>query len=426
MARAPREHRLESRDARAKLKARGEPYWRLIVPGTFIGYRKGKRGSAWIARQRTPDGYTEQRVGTPDDHGEPDGDVVLTYGQAVARAQTVQVEERRPAPRHYGDGLTLNQVMQPYIDDHLEGKGSQAITRLQHGRHIANGIGQKMVTALTDKALRKWQKEMIAKPPTVRGKVQDYDPGDPDQLRRRKATANRALSMVKAALNLAWENGDLPDDLPTWWKKVKPFRLGEEPEPRMLEADEIKRLLNAAPPDLRQLLQGALMTGARKTELRTLRCRAYDPDTATLRLYQHKTGKTLTQPLTPEGAALFDSLTAGRDPDAPIFLRNDGRPWGPHDVQKPMAVAAKAAKLPGVSFKVSRATYGKLLLIATKDLELVAKALGHADSRITRKHYARYLPSELALGVAKLPSLGFTTDSKISRIAERNRPSKAG
>lgn len=31
-------------------------------------------------------------------------------------------------------------------------------------------------------------------------------------------------------------------------------------------------------------------------------------------------------------------------------------------------------KLPGISFKVTRATYGKLLLIATKDIELVAKA----------------------------------------------------
>ena len=63
MARAPREQRLETRDARAKLKARGEPYWRQIVPGTFVGYRKGKRASAWIVRQRAlTGGYAEQRI----------------------------------------------------------------------------------------------------------------------------------------------------------------------------------------------------------------------------------------------------------------------------------------------------------------------------------------------------------------------------
>ena len=80
------------------------------------------------------------------------------------------------------------------------------------------------------------------------------------------------------------------------------------------------------------------------------------------------------------------------------------------------AAAVEAAKLEGVSFKTARATYGKLLLVATRDLELVAKALGHSDSRITRKHYARYLPSELARGVAKLPRLGVDTGTKVARL----------
>ena len=124
VARMPREHRLETREARARLKARTEPYWRQIVPGTFLGYRKGRRATAWIVRQRQGAGYGERRIGTPDDAGEPDGDVVLSYAQAVGRAQSVQVDDRRPAPRHYGDGLTLNQIMVDYIDEHLAGKGS--------------------------------------------------------------------------------------------------------------------------------------------------------------------------------------------------------------------------------------------------------------------------------------------------------------
>ena len=416
VARMPREHRLETREARARLKARTEPYWRQIVPGTFLGYRKGRRATAWIVRQRQGAGYGERRIGTPDDAGEPDGDVVLSYAQAVGRAQSVQADDRRPAPRHYGDGLTLNQIMVDYIDEHLAGKGSQAITRQQHARHIQGGIGARLVTAIDAKALQKWHRAMITKAPTARGKAQPFDPADPDQARSRKATANRVLSMVKAALNRAWKDNQLPAGLPAYWMKVDAFPLGDEPEPRMLEQDEITRLLDAAAPDLRQLLLGALMTGARRGELLDLRCRAYDPDTATVRIFQSKTGKVLTQPLTPEGVALFDTLTTGRDPQANIFLRDDGRPWGKDDVNKPMAAAVEAAQLEGVSFKTARATYGKLLLVATRDLELVAKALGHSDSRITRKHYARYLPSELARGVAKLPRLGVDTGTKVARI----------
>lgn len=421
MARLPREHRLETRDARAKLPARSEPYWRQIVPGTFLGYRKGKRGAAWIARQRQADGYAEQRIGTPDDTGTPDGEIVITYAQAVSRAQAVQVEERKPLPRHLGDGLTLNAVMAEYIDEHLAGKGSQSITRLQHARHVEGSIGKKLVTALDAKQMRKWLRDMAGKAPTVRGKVQDFDPSDADQVRARRATANRVLSMVKAALNRAWREDELPADLPTYWMKVEPFELGDDPTPRMLERDEITRLLNAAAPDLRRLLQGALMTGARRGDLIGLRCRAYDPETETVRLSVSKTGKTLVQPLTSEGARLFDHLTAGRDPAHHVFLREDGRPWGLHDVQKPMVAAVEAAKLEDVSFKTMRATYGKLLLVATKDLELVAKALGHSDSRITRKHYAQYLPSEVAAGVASLPALGITQESKVSRLGKKRQ-----
>ncbi len=421
MPRLPKEHRLESRDARAKLLARSEPYWRQIVPGTFIGYRKGKRGASWIVRQRQPEGYAEQRIGTADDQGDADGDVVLTYRQAVARSQNVQVEVRAPLPRHYADGLTLNKVMQDYIDEHLAGKGSEKVTRQQVARHIEDSIGKKLVTALDAKALRKWHRDMANKPPTNRGKVMPFDPNNAEQARSRRSTANRVLSMVKAALNRAWREDELPADLPSYWMKVEPYSLGDDPIPRMLEREEITRLLNASPADLRLLLQGALMTGARRGDLIALRCRAYDAETQTLRIDVSKTGKTMVQPLTGEGAALFDELTAGRKPTDYLFVRDNGEPWNGHDVQKPMAAAVEAAKLEDVSFKTTRATYGKLLLIATRDLELVAKALGHSDSRITRKHYAQYLPSEVAQGLASLPALGITTGGKVSRIGKKRR-----
>jgi integrase len=203
--------------------------------------------------------------------------------------------------------------------------------------------------------------------------------------------------------------------------KVAPFALGEDPVPRMLEREEIVQLLAAAAPDLRDLLSGALMTGARYGDLRRLRVRDYLVDQGLVRIAQSKTGKTLLQPLTPEGIALFDRLTAGRLPGEPIFLRDDGRPWGHSDVRRPMSEAVGSAQLVDVTFKTTRATYGKLLLLATRDIEMVAKALGHSDSRITRKHYAQYLPSELQLAVARLPALGVAVAPGITRLSAQRR-----
>jgi integrase len=432
MARLPREYRLETRDARGKLKARGEPYWRAIVAGTFIGYRKGKRASAWVARQRsTAGGYAEQRIGTPDDHATADGAVVLSYAQAVKLATTMQLEDRQPLPRHYADGLTLNDVFDQYLQDRQVTPGGRFgrvmptstadVSRGTWNLRVREGIGAKMVTALDAKALRKWHAALITQPPTCRGKKLDYDPTDPEQLRSRRNTANRVLTLVKASLSWARRNELLADNMPDWWRNVQPFNLGDDAEPRMMETGEITRLLNAAPKDLRDLLSGALMTGARYGELCGLLVRDYDPDTSTVRIVQTKTYKTLRQPLTPEGVALFDRLTAGRESIERLFTRADGRGWGKSDATKPMAAAVEAAKLADVTFKTTRATYGKLLLVATRDIEMVARALGHSDSRITRKHYARYIPSELASAVAMLPALGFNQDSRVSRIGKKRR-----
>lgn len=404
------------------------PHWVALTPGTALGYFKGARDRSWWVRQRVGDRYVKQRIGTVDDGVKADGEVVLSHKQAVAKAINLQLEERAPQPRHYRDGLTLNAAVAAYLEQRQTTPGGRfnrvmpestaTMTRQVWALH-GESIGGKLVTSLNATTMRAWHAAIAKTAPSVRGKPQPFDVADPEQVRSRRATANRVLTMAKAALSWARLHDALPADMPDWWRNVAPFTLGDDPVPRMMEADEITRLLNASPPDLRALLQGALMTGARYGEVRTLRVRDYHPEQGVVTLHQSKSYKTLQQPLTSEGVKLFDSLTAGRKLDAFVFTRADGSPWGKNDVAKPMRAAAATAELDDVTFKTTRATYGKLLLQATKDIELVAKALGHSDSRITRKHYAQYLPSELARGIAQLPALGFATDEAVTRIKRR-------
>lgn len=425
--------RIDTAEARSKLpysNSNTGPHWVQITAGTALGYFKGERDSSWYIRQRVGTRYLKRRIGTPDDHVKADGEVVLSHGQAVKLAVTMQLEAREPArPRHYSDGLTLNDVFDKYIEDRKVTPGGRFnrvmaestadSTSDSWNRHLRDSIGKKLVTALDAAALRKWQSGIVNSPPTKRGKAMEFDPSDPDELRARRSTANRLLTPVKAALTWARKNDLLPSDLADYWRNVSPFNLGDEDEPRMLTEAEVTRLLNVAPADLRELLSGALMTGARLGELRAMKVGDFDSETATVRIYQSKTYKYLRQPLTREGAALFERLTAGRSDDMLIFTQSDGSPWSKSDQHRPMREAVKKAKLVDVSFKTTRATYGKLLLVATKDIEMVARALGHSDSRVTRKHYARYLPNEVAAAVAKLPTLGIGGDNKVARIKRK-------
>ena len=54
MSRAVQDAKLESRAARARLKARGKPYWRGVEPGLHLGYRKARSGpGSWVVRVGT-------------------------------------------------------------------------------------------------------------------------------------------------------------------------------------------------------------------------------------------------------------------------------------------------------------------------------------------------------------------------------------
>lgn len=427
MARKPRHDALETRNTRLGkgCPPRKEPYWRQIIPGTFLGYARGSNGSAWIARQRSGSGYVSQRIGTPDDYADADGEVVLTYSQAVEKAQKIQVEARVPQPRHYGDGLTIGQIVDEYITDRTTTPGgrlnevmseaSAKNTRQLWGRH-AGRLDASLATAVSAETIKAWHAGIAKSAPTKRGRALPFDPQDSAQASARRQSANRVLTILKAALQHARDAGKLPADLPDYWRRVKPFKAKDDELPRMLEKGEITRLLNAASPDLRDLLTAALMTGARYGEVTSLRVGDYVSESSVVRLKQSKTGKVLWQPLTPEGVRFFERVSAGRGEAETMFLHADGRPWGKSDAARPVKAAAEVAKVGDVSFKVTRATYGKLLLLATKDLELVAKALGHADSRITRRHYAALLPSEVQKGVAKLPSLGIEPGGKVRKI----------
>lgn len=427
MPRAPRNSRLATAEARSNLPVQKEPYWHQIIEGTFLGLAKGKRGSAWVVRQRVGTGYKSRKVGHPDDKLAADGDVVLSHKQAVAVAHKI-AQGAEPATRgHYGDGLTLNEIVDQYLQHRMlhpggrtgrvMSKASADMTRGLWARNGAGSIGQVPAARLNAAALRKWHAGIVASPPTKRGRVTQYDGADPTQRASRQASANRILTICKAALENARVSGLTPESAPDFWRRVKPFKIdeGAEQAPRMLEPGEITRLLNAAAPDMRELLKAGLMTGARYGELVSMRVADYSGESGTVRIAQNKTGKVLRQPLTDEGRAYFDRMTAGRDPRELILQRSDGRPWGKSDARRPVMLAAKTAGLADVSFKATRATYGKLLLLATLNIELVAKALGHSDSRITRKHYAQFLPSELASGIANMRALGI--EAKTAKVS---------
>ena len=75
-----------------------------------------------------------------------------------------------------------------------------------------------------------------------------------------------------------------------------------------------------------------------------------------------------------------------------------------------------AAKIePAITLTRLRKTYGSLLLNAGVSIDVVAKAMGHSDTRITRRHYGRLLQKTIDDQVRNaLPEFGVSR--KVSRL----------
>jgi integrase len=246
------------------------------------------------------------------------------------------------------------------------------------------------------------------------------DPEDENAMRARKATANRVLTVLKAGLNFAWTEKGIGNA--DEWRRVRPFREVDAPRVRYLATDEAARLINVCAPDFRELVTGALQTGCRYGELTRLVCSDFSPDGGTVRVAVSKSGKSRHVPLTDEGSSFFERMTAGRKAGERVFLRESGAFWGKADQARPLAEACKRVGIvPAVSFHILRHTYGALLAMQGVPLQVIAAALGHADTRMTERHYAHLQPDYVAVTIRQnLPSFGLDQDNVVSLRAAHN------
>jgi integrase len=129
---------------------------------------------------------------------------------------------------------------------------------------------------------------------------------DEDTVRRRRASVNRTLTILKTALNMAWREGKIASD--NAWRPVTPFKRADAARVRYFQIDEARRLINAAEPEVRALVRAALATGARFSGLANLRVGDFNPDTGTVHVSASKSGKGRHIVLAEEGIRQFDAL----------------------------------------------------------------------------------------------------------------------
>jgi integrase len=404
MARTLKEAKITTSASRnsSKLPVRIKPHYRQIESGLHLGFKKAQKGGYWCLRYYLGDGkYQVETFATAIandgasfkslDFAKVTKQTPLNFDQAQRVAKCIHQARQVEAVHGHHGPLTVRQAVEKYIK-FLKANRKSAVTAERFARvHIYPKLGKLEAAALTADQLRKWH-EAIAKSPRRKrvapgaAPVFCEPPTTPDQIRARKSTANRIRAVLVAALNHAYLDGRLPSDLA--WKRARPFTNTEMSRNRYFTRDECKRLINACDPDFRELVLGALYTGARYGDLCRMNVGDFDPDSATAQFHMPKSGKPYSVHLNAEAADWFASITAGRSASEPMFRKAKGKRWRDSHQHRPFSSAVERASItPPGSFHTLRHTYASLAIMAGAPLHVVAANLGHRDDKMVQRHY---------------------------------------
>jgi integrase len=308
---------------RARLAPRSEPYWGArLGPGRYIGLRKidGQRGS-WIARYRDEASADGRRA----QHYKSLGDATEAFDyDAACKAALAWFKEREAGVRTEERG-TVAEACRAYVEDRRQVKGEacahDAEKRFERTVYSAP-LGAVELAKLRTPRIKAWR----------------------DELELSKGSANRTLTSLKAALNLAVANRLVSAEVAREWDEVKPYKGANKRRTLFLDLSERRALLGAATGAVKDLIEAVMHTGCRAGELVNALRSAFDARLCKLTV----TGKTGTRdiPLSPAAVAFFKRVTKDKLPTAHLLTRDDGKRWEHSDWDELVRAAAEKAKLP--------------------------------------------------------------------------------
>ena len=362
---------IQSKTGRKKLQPRREPYWSRIETGFFIGYRKLDTGEGtWIARRRIENGRQKYQALGTFEH----------FDHAVKEAQNWAKRIDQGVRNFAG---TVEAACEAYVIYVEQKKGKEA-ARDPEGRFSRlvydTSFGRIQLEKLNPASVRDWLGAQIP----IRGNA--------DEIRKAKASANRNLNTLKAALNLAVKDRLVSSD--AGWKSVSRFGGTSKGRVGFLSRDERLRLLENASDTLKPLITGLLLTMARPGELARAKVSDFDPKAGTLRL-NGKTGER-TIPLSSQALEFFTRHSQSKLPSAPLIISDSGGHWNKDAWKRPFRAAANASGLPSeiVMYSLRHAAISEAMTsgigaftvakIAGTSTKMIDDNYGHLQHEITK------------------------------------------
>lgn len=381
--------------ARDRLPPRRDPYWQRIEAGTYLGFRKMSATAAgtWIARFRdAADGKQHH----------------TSLGEFADRPQHERFDAAKRAAeawfKHMGLGgkneaATVERACAHYVE-HLRAAGRESTAKDAEGRFARWIVGSKFggidLQRLRAADVQAWRTSL------ARTGAMPQDKSKPSARPRAASSLNRDMSTLRAALNLALEDGRVSSD--TAWKvKLRPVEGADGRRDVYLDIEQRRALIEHAAPDLATFLRALSLVPLRPGAMAALTVANFDARLATLTIGADKAGRDRRITLPKSTASLFAAQTRGKLPAAPLFARADGKPWGKDSWKYPFKDAVRAAGLPdaATAYALRHSAITDLIALHRLDTLTVAQLSG-TSLQMIEKHYGHLLRDHAAKALASL------------------------
>lgn len=383
-------------EARSKLPPRRDPYWQRVEAGCFVGFRRmtADAPGTWLARRRDPD--TGRQAQQP-------------LGEFADLPAGARFDAASKAAQHWfkhldkggrTEPLTVKQACANYVE-HLTASGkAQAAhdTKKRFARWVDDRkIGSIALQRLKPSDVDVWRKGLAATAAIPQDKKSEA-PRRP----RSPSTLNRDMTSLRAALNLALEDGHVTTDA-AWKTKLRPIKDADGRRDVYLDLEQRRALIGKASPDLAALLRALSMLPLRPGAMASLVAGNFDKRLSTLTIGKDKQGQDRKIKLPPETAKFFEEHSKGKLPAAPLLARADGSAWNKDSWKYPIKDAVVAAELPSnvTAYALRHSTITDLIALHKLDT-LTVTYLSGTSLQMIEKHYGHLLRDHAAKALALL------------------------
>lgn len=348
-----------------------------------------KRGGVWWTCIRYRGKKIQRSLETTD----------KKLAQAIEAKVRTEIIEGKYFEKAIGGSKTFRDMMEKFMREHAPNVSNNMQKSYASSlKHLSPYFGERKLLEITVKKISEYK---------VLRKTEGAKP----------ASVNRELAMLSKAFNLAFKEWEWIKENPV--SKVPKEKENNEKD-RWLTSDEEKRLLEASPQRLKDIIVFNLHTGLRIDELLSLEWQRVNLLSKTILIQKSKNGKPRTVPLNQDAIDILIEKSKVRSiKNDLVFTSSAGTKIDSDNLRRSLDSALEKVSIKEVTPHTFRHTFATRLAQRGVDIYKIAKLLGHKDIRMTLR-YAHHCPDSLRDGVRILEA-----DYNLTTVEEKREVSNA-